>query len=53
MSKMKFTAIHPVKGVRRLCYVKRGYVYFAPGFRFYVKRRFLAHEVTGLLPAKG
>jgi hypothetical protein len=52
MSKMKFTAIHPVKGVRRLCYVKQGYVYFAPG-QVDVKRRFLAHEVTGLLPAKG
>ena len=50
--KMKFTAIHPVKGTRKLCYVENGFVYFAPGFRFYVERKFPVSQITGLLPAK-
>lgn len=53
MAKMKFTAIHPVKNKRQVCYVEDGYVIFAPGFRVWVKRKFHTSEVTGLLPAKG
>jgi hypothetical protein len=50
--KMRFTAIHPVKGKRVTCYCKNGYVIFAGGWRKWVQRKFPSSEVTGLLPAK-
>lgn len=54
MSKIqRFTAIHPLKNKRQLCYIdKNGFVVFAKGWRRWVKYKFRQSEVTGLLPAK-
>lgn len=55
MAKYKFTAIHPLRKERKLCYITdNGMIKFAidPNNR-YARNTFKKEEVVGLLPAKG